>query len=208
MWNTSATTSSITANPLATSNYSVIVSNATCSDTSTVNVVVYNYPVIVTNNDTSICPGSSIQLYASGGGTYSWFPSTNLSCTNCQNPIAIPEEDIIYCVTVNYNGCVDSTCLKITTECENFFIPNAFTPDDNGLNEKFKPKVQGVHDYHFLIFDRWGENLFETNDIQQGWNGYYQSQMCESGVYIYKITFTDDIYNKHHQYIGKVTLLR
>ncbi|MES2396959.1 MAG: T9SS type B sorting domain-containing protein, partial [Bacteroidota bacterium] len=76
------------------------------------------------------------------------------------------------------------------------------------LNEIFKPKVIGVHDYSYLIFDRWGTKIFETTNTEEGWNGHFKNKLCKSDVYVYKITFEDDVENGFHQYIGKVTLVR
>ncbi len=208
VWNTNETTDSITLSPIANTNYSVIVSNVNCSDTATINVIVNKIPVVNINADTTICSDTPIELYSGVGDTYNWLPITALSCSDCQNPIASPEEEISYCVTVSDNGCSDSACVTISIQCESFFIPNAFSPNNNGLNEVFKPEVIGVHDYKFLIFDRWGEQLFETNDTQHGWNGYYKGQVCLQDVYVYKIVFLDNTNNEEHQYIGRVTLLR
>ncbi len=215
LWSTNETTDSIIVNPLDTTTYFVVADNGTCVDTATINVIV-NSTFANTNPDTTVCPGTPIQLQSSGGGNYSWLPTIGLSCDGCQNPIAIAEDNIRYCVTVtSVDGCIDSACVDIEIFCNYFYIPNAFTPNNNGLNEKFRPKVIGVHDYHFLIFDRWGEKIFETSDITEGWNGSYQGTECELGVYVYKIVFTEDEKNlstgqvgKQRQYIGKVILLK
>jgi gliding motility-associated-like protein len=89
-----------------------------------------------------------------------------------------------------------------------FWIPNAFTPNGNGLNDVFKPKLLGVHDYSFLIFDRWGEKIFETNNMEAGWNGFFKGRLCTNDVFVYKINFRDDVQQLDHQYIGRVTLVR
>ena len=76
------------------------------------------------------------------------------------------------------------------------------------MNDVFKPKLLGVHDYSFLIFDRWGEKIFETNNEEVGWNGYYKGRLCTNDVFVYKINFVDDVEGLNHQYIGRVTLVR
>lgn len=112
-------------------------------------------------------------------------------------------------VVVNASGCYDTAYVDVIIEAEFFFwIPNAFTPNKNELNEFFKPKVMGVHDYSFTIFDRWGAKVFETTDPDTGWNGYYKNKLCKSDVYVYKVDFEDDVENSAYHYIGKVTLLR
>ncbi len=87
------------------------------------------------------------------------------------------------------------------------FIPNAFTPDENGRNEIFKPECSGGKDYRFTIYNRWGEKIFETNDYQQGWDGTYKGTTSQSGVYVYKVEFKD-YKDKIYQFNGTLHLLR
>lgn len=89
------------------------------------------------------------------------------------------------------------------------FVPNAFTPNGNGLNDEFLPSAGFVDivDYNFAVFNRWGEKLFETNDRTQGWDGKYNGNKCDGGVYVWILTFK----TASGQYIdqkGIVTLLR
>lgn len=113
-------------------------------------------------------------------------------------------------VVVNQYGCYDTAYSTVEILPQYlFWIPNAFTPtDENGINDVFKPVVIGVHNYNFYIFDRWGEQVFYTNDYLQGWNGFYKNKLCTNDVFVYKITFTDDVDNADHKYIGKVTLVK
>jgi len=113
-------------------------------------------------------------------------------------------------VVENAFGCRDTAFSEVIIRPEFiFWIPNAFTPQKpDGVNDVFKPKMIGVHDYTFLIFDRWGEKLYEGHDTEEGWNGYYKGQLCTNDVYVYKIIFRDDVRNDEHQYIGHVTLVR
>lgn len=112
-------------------------------------------------------------------------------------------------VVVNELGCADTAYFDVIIEPEYvFWIANAFTADNNQLNDVFKPVIYGVHDYKFLIFDRWGAKIFETSEPSSGWNGFYKNQLCKSDTYVYKITFRDDVQNQFHHFIGKVTLLQ
>ena len=112
-------------------------------------------------------------------------------------------------VVKNTAGCFDTAYSEVIIRPEYlFWLPNAFTPNNNGINDVFKPKLIGVHNYDFMIFDRWGELIFETNNSDEGWNGRYQNKLCSNDVYVYKITFKDDVKNDFHQYIGSVTLVR
>ncbi len=112
-------------------------------------------------------------------------------------------------VVVNSYGCTDTAYNQIEIYPGFlFWLPNAFTPNGNGVNDVFMPKLYGVYDYSFMIFDRWGEKIFETQDTSVGWDGFYRSKLCEQDVYVYKISFFDNIDRIVHDYIGGVTLLR
>jgi gliding motility-associated-like protein len=203
--------------------HSVIITDSLgCTKTVSGTVTTTGGPTANAGTDVTILSGSSTQLSASGGGTYGWAPPTGLSCDTCRAPIANPLVTTSYCVTVSVSGCSDTACVTVTVTdtagggCGTLFlptgsvyVPNAFTPTNNDfLNDVYKPVVNCVHDYNFLIFDRWGEKIFETTNTNEGWNGYYKGRMCESEIYVYKISFIDDTKNDFHQYIGKVTLLK
>lgn len=89
-----------------------------------------------------------------------------------------------------------------------WFVPNAFTPNADGLNDIFMPAMYGEFTlFHFLIFDRWGELIFESSDPNQGWDGTYESRKCQLGVYVWRIAFADAS-GQEQQHVGHVTLLR
>lgn len=111
-------------------------------------------------------------------------------------------------VVENEIGCKDTAVADVEVQSDfAFWIANAFTPNKNNLNDTFKPSVFGVHDYTFSVFDRWGTKIFETTDLNQGWDGTYKNNLCKMDVYNYKIVFKDDIEKSFHQYIGKVSLI-
>jgi len=75
---------------------------------------------------------------------------------------------------------------------EPFYLPNAFTPNGDGLNDEFKPvqRYDLVKRYHLYIYNRWGQFIFETSDINTGWDGTYKGKPAEQGAYVYKIVYT------------------
>jgi len=87
------------------------------------------------------------------------------------------------------------------------FIPNAFTPNNDGLNDIFTPSVIGSQNFEMTIFDRWSEVLYHTDDLSKGWDGTYKGHPCKENVYIWKIVITD-IFNIKHQYIGHLTIVK
>lgn len=133
-----------------------------------------------------------------------------LNSLNCDSVhhFQLPGTYTVTQIVVNNWGCYDTAYAQVIIRPEFvFWIPNAFTPDRNDLNETFGPKVIGAHDYTFVIFNRWGQKLFETSNPEEGWNGYYQTNLCSNDIYVYKITLLDDVENNFHQYIGKVVLV-
>jgi gliding motility-associated-like protein len=89
-----------------------------------------------------------------------------------------------------------------------FWIPNAFTPNQNRLNDVFKPFVIGVENYKFFIFDRWGEMVFKTEDPKEGWDGTFRGKNCKTDVYAWLIEFRNVESGRHERHAGHVMLLR
>ena len=199
-WNTGNTTSSISISPTTNTSYSVIVSNGGCSDTANTNVFVRNGPAANAGFNVTIISGSSTQLTGAGGGTYNWSPSTRLSCTICPDPIATPMVTTDYCVTVtDTNSCKDSACVRVIVEyhCpsnDGFIVPNAFSPNNDGHNDKFilLGWENCVATFSIMIFDRWGEKVFENTDPSgsASWDGTYKGKLLDSAVLIYYINAT------------------
>jgi gliding motility-associated-like protein len=223
-WNFGNGTSSALQNPSisysAAGNYNVsltITSEYGCKDTAvmpapiTVNpspIAGFTInPTIVTISDPYITMSDQSTL-ASDCEVFWGDGTSGSNCDSMHRYTTIGKYTVMQ-VVENLSGCYDTAYSDITIQAEFFFwIPNAFTPNKNELNEIFKPKVIGVHDYSYLIFDRWGTKIFETTNTDEGWNGHYKNTLCKSDVYVYKITFNDDVENTFHQYIGKVTLVR
>jgi gliding motility-associated-like protein len=127
------------------------------------------------------------------------------------NPIHEYADSGSYLVTLfieNIEGCKD-TVQKIVKIDPVFviFIPNAFTPDGDKLNEYFSVKGYGITQLEMLIFDRWGEKIWEGHQLDDGWDGTYKGNLVENDVYVYKIRVRD-VFKKWHNYIGKVTVIR
>ncbi len=111
---------------------------------------------------------------------------------------------------MDIHGCVDSAtnCL-IVDPLYTLYIPDAFTPNNDGINDVFMAKGTYIKDFEMYIFDRWGMKLFHASDIMDGWNGKVNngSTICQEDTYVYLINVTDTKGNKH-SYNGKVTLLK
>ncbi|CAN5428574.1 hypothetical protein BH10BAC1_BH10BAC1_03990 [soil metagenome] len=195
----------------------IVASSFGCKDTFALPSPVSIFPspiagVDASPKDTSIFYPLVNTFDLSSGGiscTIYWGDGTSSSTCDSGHVYTKPGTYTIMQVVVNANGCSDTAYVEVLIRPEFlFWLPNAFTPNGNGLNDVFKPKLLGVHDYSFLIFDRWGEKIFETNNVEAGWNGYYRGRLCTNDVFVYKINFRDDVENLDHQYIGRVTLVR
>ncbi len=186
------------------------------SDTLSFPVVVFPRPIAAftaTPDETSIYePNIQFNNGSQGATMWDWdFGDTETSIQ--YEPYHTYPDTGTYMVTqiaINEFGCRDTVQHPIRINGEtSVFIPNAFTPNSNGLNDVFKPKLYGVIEFQMLIFDRWGNEIFKTEDINEGWNGkiYGVGEPVQQDVYVYKI-FTKDILYNDHQYIGHVTVVR
>ena len=107
-------------------------------------------------------------------------------------------------------GCSDTAFgfVRVFPEYR-FFVPNAFTPDGDGVNDVFKPSLIGVRDYEMVIFNRWGETIFTTLNTDTGWNGRIENSkgFAKQDVYTYMIKLSN-VFNRSFHFSGNVTLLR
>ena len=144
-----------------------------------------------------------------------WTPTDSLSCESCLSPIASPLNSIYYELTVtNLNGCVDTAGIFIHVDKpRDVFIPNVFTPNDDGVNDIFYIFANNnvIHQVNkFQIFTRWGELVFsdqgfQPNDPDHGWDGWFRGKKLNPAVFVYyaEIEFIDGV---KKIYKGDVTL--
>ena len=113
-------------------------------------------------------------------------------------------------IVSNQHGCKDTAYRTIEIVPKYvFYIPNAFSPTADGVNEVFTGVGMGITKYEMWLYDRWGEQIYYTDDINKGWNGKKQgkSEPCQQDVYVWKVEIKD-IFGKKHNYVGHVTLLK
>lgn len=117
----------------------------------------------------------------------------------------------VYLQVTNQYGCVDDTTIYVIVEPDfEFFIPNCFTPNGDLLNDGFFGKGYGIEKYELWVFDRWGNLIFNTKDINDAWDGSVAGKggdIAQEDVYVWKVVLTD-VFNKKHKYIGHVTLIK
>ena len=152
--------------------------------------------------------GNIVQLKATSNGVrFWWAPTEGLSCTNCLNPLVDSKEKRTYTLTVQgENGCFNYDSITIIYDGI-IYLPNVFTPDGDGINDIFYAVGVDIAKLDFYIFDRWGEQLFYTDDINVGWDGTYKGRLAETETYVWKVWYEDVVGNRGTLY-GTVTLLK
>ncbi len=210
VWNTSATNSSITG--LAAGTYSVTITDASgCTATSSGTVgVTGSLSGVSAGTDVTILSGTNTVLNGSvpAGATILWTPSTGLSCTTCEDPTASPTQTTTYIITATQSGCSGSDTVTVFVDivCGELFVPNAFSPNEDGQNDFLYVMGNCITNLEFFIYDRWGEKVFETKDAAYGWDGTYRGKKMDAAVFVYYLTATVNGQEVTKQ--GNITLIK
>ncbi|RYY46333.1 MAG: T9SS type B sorting domain-containing protein, partial [Chitinophagaceae bacterium] len=161
-------------------------------------------------NDTTAVKGVAHQLTASGGDDYLWTPSAPLNNAAIANPLATLQNDQKFVVRVtDFAGCIgyDTVFVKVY-DGPAYYIPNAFTPNGDGLNDVFRPVPAGIaRTEYFRIFNRYGETIFESNQFMKGWDGTFKGKKQAIGAYVWIIKGIDRN-GKNVELKGTVMLLQ
>lgn len=144
-------------------------------------------PIVKAGSDTTILIGTSAQLNAIGGQTYQWLPPNDLSCENCSSPIVFPRETTTYkVIATNEYGCLAVDSITVFVDADlNIYIPNIFSPNGDGNNDTFYIRGKGIKSLNLIIYNRWGEKVFETSDVNSGWDGNFRGQQLPPSVFVY-----------------------
>jgi gliding motility-associated-like protein len=164
--------------------------------------------------DTAACPGNSVELIATGGGTIEWFNSATASNPVGTGPVyntpGIDSNTIFY-VEVEEGGCQSKRIpVKVdTTDCEGIYIPNVFTPNGDGYNDVWYVTIKGATCFECNIYNRWGVLIYTLNSPTQGWNGIVRQtgEKASDGVYYYIINYCN-YEGKHLKADGFIQLIR
>ncbi len=168
-------------------------------------------------NDSTVDFGQSLQLYtafqpypSSDIVSYNWSPSRGLSCVDCANPVvSVFDRENNYELTVIYNkGCIAKSNATVFVDGKReLFVPNVFSPNNDGANDVFAVYGFGIRDFDLKIFNRWGEKVFETTTQGVGWDGSFKGKMQNPEVYTYLL---DIVYldGKKTMQTGTVTMVR
>jgi gliding motility-associated-like protein len=185
--------------------YSVKVDQNGCDTTGSVKVAYLSKPIISLGNDTTLCNTEILLLNVSyPASTYLW-----------QNGSASPEFSVsaagIYTALVSNICGQSSDSINVTYEncaCK-FYVPNAFTPNNDGKNDIFQPKYECVFDnYDLRIFNRWGQLVFDSRQATTGWDGTKNGQPQPTGTYVWELSYRDSLTGKTEIKKGSLVLIR
>jgi gliding motility-associated-like protein len=185
------------AYPTGTIEYKVVIKQGTCfADTASVLIKVNELPIVDAGPDQTVVNGSIIRLNAVGSNIakYEWTPGDSLSCADCSTPVATPLRSTMYTVTVYSDaGCKSADSVTVFVGCDqnHLFVANTFTPNGDGLNDRFYPQGTGItHVERLRVYNRWGQLMFDgqnlpLNDPAYGWDGKYKNELLNPDVFVY-----------------------
>ncbi|MBC7888092.1 MAG: gliding motility-associated C-terminal domain-containing protein [Ferruginibacter sp.] len=191
------------SNPLTnitvTTSFIVTITEPTCNYSATLGTTVTVSPppsVKVFKSNNIDCVFSNAQLTASGADKYVWSPQTGLNNGNIFNPLASIAQQYLVTGTDTITNCTGTAAITVTTVPPfdpAFFVPNAFSPNGDGLNDCFKVKHFGtVKSVDISIFNRMGNLIFHTLNVSDCWDGTYKGSPSDPGNYVYLIkTFNE-----------------
>jgi len=195
-----------------------ITSPAGCSNDTIIVNLVEAYALPDANfeapEEVTMTDAAPVTMSNSSTGSVSWDWNFGDGGTGSgYNPTHVYTDTGLYTIqliSTSPAGCVDTTYRTIYVTGEfAIYIPNAFSPNGDGINDKFSAFGIYIHDYDMWILDRWGGKIFHSTDINNPWNGTYfdDGTLCQNGVYVYKIKAHDN-QGKLHEFVGSVTLAR
>jgi gliding motility-associated-like protein len=202
--------------PPADMTYLVTTQNVTCPDSALITIYALPLPIVDAGNDTTIVEGQSLNLNASGALNYQWNVNATLSDLTINNPLAAPTETTYYFVTgTDENGCtaVDSIAISLKSPCNSIYVPNTFTPNDDGLNDIFLPSISGfeIEYYELKIWDRWGTLIFESFSPENPWVGDVREgeYFAQDGTYAWQLSVQGECNPvTPEDFVGHVNLVR
>jgi gliding motility-associated-like protein len=184
-----------------------IIDENGCADTAQLHINVLPKPLVDAGPDQYFDYPGTVFLYGNSFGfDYEWSPADGLSCTDCLYPEASPQYPTYYGLTVTDNlGCraMDSVLVKPYFP---LWVPNSFTPNNDGINDYFRAYGLNIEGYYLRIFDRWGNKIFETRKIDDVWDGGIGDYYVQNDVYVWVIEY--ETVERTQELTGHVTVIR
>lgn len=212
VWEDAATGPIKTVNSIGS--YALTIENSSgCKGSDTITLSDIGQPQSILNSDTVVCFGvhDSVELYAGSALNVVWFDEE-------RNPyfgeyFKITKPGTYSVELINGDNCIERDQIEVDTLCSrDIFFPNAFTPNGDGRNDTYEAYAVDTYGFEMIIFNNWGEIVFESNDLFQGWDGTIGGKNAVQGVYVYKCTYTllDRVSGdlKENTSVGHLTLIR
>lgn len=207
---------------LCAGNYTLLAGNsAGCEVTESVAIVPGEGPYAnftASSSEMALPENDLITFNTSVNATsYEWtIQGSNFDYSSAQYDlnVELPFADGNYEVCLiasNQTTCKDTLCRFVNVRDEfTIWVPNAFTPDGDEYNNTFDPIISNVDGqaYDFFIFDRWGQLVFESHDLNQGWDGTFNGEFTPAGIYVWKIRLKSIQNDEYREYTGQLTMLK
>lgn len=168
----------------------------TASSGTTANITIYPQVTAVIDAQQHVVGEFTPDVYFINHSLFSTIYDWNFGdggTSDMAAPHHVYEHDGVYTVTLvanNEYNCPDTVSMEITVRPEpTLYVPNAFTPDGDGTNDFFMAKGRNIEEFQMLIFDRWGNVIFKTNNLSSGWDGIVNGEQAKEDVYVYKIQY-------------------
>ncbi|RLD42563.1 MAG: hypothetical protein DRI89_06955 [Bacteroidetes bacterium] len=189
-------------------NYQLTVTDTIdCVESKSIDITVNPFPEIAFAAYDTIWAEPGYLLEAGNGAEYYLWNTGEIT-----EAIQIDSMGHYVVEVISYEGCKSTDAVQVLWGGGTpFYLPNAFTPNGDGLNDTFRavPKYDYISEYQLAIYNRWGQQIFECNDIDCGWDGNYQGNPSPNGVYIYRIVYEEISQPGHTKFLdGTVVLVR
>ena len=168
-----------------------VVNSGGCTASKNVDINFLPKPMVEAGDDvTSDCIKGAL-LNGIGDGTPVWEPALGLSNNNTFDANAFPINTTMYYLTVDNGTCKATDSVLVRADCSSIYLPSAFTPNGDGLNDVFMAFGIDLKEFQLVIYNRWGERIFQTQDITSGWDGTYRGAPSPLGLYVWELEASD-----------------
>lgn len=166
------------------------------------------------SSDTILRFGQCITLSGSGAKRYEWRPNYNITSLSLPTVTVCPQREESYILRGYNSGTAERGCFSedtvhviVVQDCGEMYVPNAFSPNGDGANDVLYVRGQCLETLTFMVFNRWGQKVFETTDKNIGWDGTFKGDLMNTGVFVYRLE-GKDYDGKGYSMKGNVTLIR
>jgi len=222
VWSNSSTSNSLLASPSSTTTYTVTGTDLnSCTGSATGTITVHQGPqAIYFVNPDKAEVGEIVYFTDASIGANSWYwnfgDGQTASGLDPTHSYQLPGVYTSWLIVEDDYGCRDSSSVNLNiVQLFTFYIPNAFSPNDDGINDVFIPKGINIDEdrYTMQIFDRWGMKVFETSDLYEAWDGKVNGQVIDndnmvSAIFVYYVHLYEKYTDIDHEYRGKILMLK